>query len=57
MDIKNTVGIVSRFQANPKEVHYTTIKRIFKYLKGTPTFRLWYEKSDDFTLYSYTDVE
>ena len=56
-DIENVVGIVARFQANPKESHYTTIKRIFKYLKGTHDFGLWYDRSNDFTLCAYTNVD
>ena len=33
-DIVHAVGIVGRFQANPKESHLQAIKRIFKYLQG-----------------------
>ena len=57
LDIANVVGIVARFQANPKEAHYVAVKRIFGYLKRTPSFRLWYERSNDFTLCAYTDVD
>eukprot|EP00253_Pinus_taeda_P004170 PITA_04170 len=31
-DIMHAVGIVGRFQANPKETHLQAVKRIFKYL-------------------------
>ena len=34
-DIENAIGIVARFQADPREYHYATVKRIFRYLKGT----------------------
>ena len=34
-DVMQAVGLVARFQANPKEAHVLAIKRIFKYLKGT----------------------
>ena len=34
-NIENTVGILVRFQADPKEYHYATIKRMFRYLNGT----------------------
>ena len=34
-NIMHAVGIVGRFQANPKESHLQAIKRIFKYLQGT----------------------
>ena len=33
-DIMHVVGIVGRFQANPKESHLEVVKRIFKYLQG-----------------------
>ena len=33
------------------------VKRIFRYLKGTPKFGLWYDKYNDFTLCSYNDVD
>jgi hypothetical protein len=36
-DIMHAVGIVGRFQANPKESHLQAVKRIFKYLQGTQT--------------------
>ena len=28
LDIANVVGIVARFQADPKEYHYATVKNI-----------------------------
>ena len=34
-DVMHAVGLVARFQENPKETHVLAIKRIFKYLKGT----------------------
>ena len=55
-DIAILVGIVARFQDDPNEAHYVAVKRIFRYLKGKLEFRLWYDKSNDFTLYAYTDV-
>ena len=39
-DIMHSVCVCARFQANPKESHLTTIKRILKYLRGTKTFGL-----------------
>ena len=54
-DIANVVGIVARFQADPKEYHYATIKRIFIYLKGTSDYGIWYDRGNDFTLFTYTD--
>ena len=33
-DVMHAVGLVARFQANPKETHVLEIKGIFRYLKG-----------------------
>ena len=56
-DIENAVGIVARFQANPKEYNYAIVKRIFRYLKGTSDYGIWYDRSSDFTLCAYTNVD
>ena len=56
-DIMHAVGIVGRFQANPKESHLQAVKRIFKYLQGTQDFGLWYPRDADLTLHSYTDAD
>lgn len=53
-DIMNVDCLLARFQANPKESHVVSLKRIFRYLKGIVDFGLWYHKDDDFTLSSFT---
>ena len=50
------VGLVARFQSTPKETHVATVKIIFRYLKGTVNYGLWYPKSNKFTLTEFTDV-
>eukprot|EP00253_Pinus_taeda_P028633 PITA_28633 len=50
----HAVGIVGRFQANPKETHLQAVKRIFKYLQGTQNYGLWYPRDTNFTLHAYT---
>eukprot|EP00253_Pinus_taeda_P027160 PITA_27160 len=55
--VPHAVGIVGRFQENPKESHIQAVKRIFKYLQGTQDFGLWYPKDTDLTLHAYTDAE
>ena len=37
-DISYSVGVCARYQANPKESHMTTLKRIIKYVKTTADF-------------------
>jgi len=56
-DITHAVGIVGRFQANPKETHLQALKRIFKYLQGTQNYGLWYPRDTDLTLHAYIDVD
>eukprot|EP00253_Pinus_taeda_P035533 PITA_35533 len=57
LDIMHAVGIVGRFQANPKESHLHAIKRIFKYLQGTQNFGLLYPRDTNLTLHAYTNVD
>ena len=39
-DIAFAVSVVSRYASNPTEDHWTAVKRIFRYLKGTLHLRL-----------------
>lgn len=57
LHIMQVVYLVARYQANPKKSHYQVVKRIFRYLKGTLNYGLWYKNDDDFTLKSYTDFD
>lgn len=57
LDIMHAMGIVGRFQANPKETHLEAVKRIFKYLQGTQNYGLWYPRGTGLTLHAYTDVD
>ncbi|GLJ23766.1 hypothetical protein SUGI_0450920 [Cryptomeria japonica] len=56
-DIMHVVCMAARYQADPKESHVIVIKRIFRYVKQTVDYGLWYPRNDDFMLCSYTDVD
>jgi hypothetical protein len=56
-DVMQAFGQVAGFQAAPKESHVLAVKRIFKYLKGTEEFGLWYPKGKDLSLIVYTDAD
>lgn len=43
-EIMQAVGMVARFQLSPKEFDMQARKRIFRYLKCTLDFGLWYPK-------------
>jgi hypothetical protein len=55
-DIMHVVGMVGRYQSAPKQSHLVVVKRIFKYLKGTMTYGLWYPRNQNFQLTSYSDA-
>jgi hypothetical protein len=44
-DIQFAVGLCARFQVSPRSSHRTVVQRIFRYLKHTPEFRIWYSAS------------
>ncbi|KAL7617241.1 hypothetical protein Lser_V15G03367 [Lactuca serriola] len=54
-DIMFVVCQCARYQANIKHSHLIVVKRIFRYLKGSPKQGLWYPKNLDFDLYAFVD--
>ncbi|GKA57553.1 retrovirus-related pol polyprotein from transposon TNT 1-94 [Tanacetum coccineum] len=56
-DIQFSTCLCARYQANPKESHLIVVKRIFRYLKGTPSLGLWYPKCSGFDLKGYSDSD
>ncbi|GKA41342.1 retrovirus-related pol polyprotein from transposon TNT 1-94 [Tanacetum coccineum] len=56
-DIQFSTVLCARYQSNPKESHLTVVKRILKYLKGTPTIGLYYPKCTGFDLKGYSDSD
>ncbi|GAB2289900.1 hypothetical protein Dimus_038074 [Dionaea muscipula] len=44
-DVLYSVGVVCRFMEKPREDHLAAFKRIFRYLKGTLNYGLWYSSS------------
>jgi hypothetical protein len=56
-DIMQVVRMVARYQSAPKQSHLAVVKRIFKYLKGTMTYALWYPRNHNLQLTAYSDVD
>nr|GEV54499.1 retrovirus-related Pol polyprotein from transposon TNT 1-94 [Tanacetum cinerariifolium] len=57
---KGELGTIVRSKArlaNTKETHLLAVKRILNYLKGTPSFGLWYPKCSGFDLKRYSDLD
>ena len=55
-DIAFAVSVVGRYAANPKEVHWSAIERIFKYLKRTRNLEMVLG-GDSMDLVGYTDAD
>jgi hypothetical protein len=56
-DIQFAVCLCARFQASPRTSHRQAVKRIFRYLRFTPEFGLWYSASSSLSLCGYSDAD
>ena len=56
-DIAFAVGNVARFSSSPTTRHWTGVKRILRYLKGTSNLGLHYLNSVDEDLVGYSDSD
>jgi hypothetical protein len=56
-EIQFTVGLCTRFQASPRSSHRTTVQRVFKYLKYTLEFGIWYSGSSSLDLIGFFDAD
>jgi len=56
-NIMFSVCLCARFQSNPKESHFTTAKRILKYVEGITTVGLWYPSEVSLDLLGYYDFD
>jgi hypothetical protein len=41
--IAHAVGVLSRYMSKPGKEHWTTVKRVFRYLRGTTNYGLCYQ--------------
>ena len=57
LDIMQVVGMVGRFQYDPTQSYLVDVQRIFKYLKGTMTYGLWYPRNHNLQLTAYSDAD
>jgi hypothetical protein len=45
LDIQFPMSLCAPFQASPHSSHQMTVQQIFRYLKQTPEFGIWYSAS------------
>ena len=55
-DICFAIGMVGRYQSNPRPAHWVAVKRIFRYLQGTTDYALCFHKGD-LKLKGYSDAD
>jgi hypothetical protein len=56
-DIQFAVGLCVRFQASPHSSYWMAVQRIFRYLKCTPEFGIWYSASSSLDLVGFSDAD
>ncbi|GJY44777.1 retrovirus-related pol polyprotein from transposon TNT 1-94 [Tanacetum coccineum] len=56
-DLQFAICMCARYQAWPTEKHLNTVKRIFRYLKGTVHQGLWYLKDSSIALTAFADAD
>jgi hypothetical protein len=56
-DIQFSVCLCARFQASPRTSHRQAVKRIFRYLRHTADFGLWYSASSSLALHGFSDED
>jgi isopentenyldiphosphate isomerase len=55
--IQFVVCLCARFQASTRSSHRTVIQRIFRYLKHTLKFRIWYSASSSLDLVGFSNAD
>ena len=56
-NIMLSVCLCARYQADPKELQLSAVKRIMRYLTSTSHLGLWYLKSNTCSLLGYSNVD
>lgn len=56
-DIAYAVNDISRYNNQHADIHWSAVKRIFRYLQGTKTVKLTYTTSEPSTLHCYSDSD
>jgi hypothetical protein len=53
-NIQFVMGLCACFQASPRSSHRTTVQRVFRYLKHTHEFEIWYSTSSSLDLVAFS---
>jgi hypothetical protein len=56
-DIQFAMGLCACFQASPRSSYRMVVQRLFRYLKHTPEFGIWYSASSLLDLVGFFDAD
>nr|GEU64498.1 retrotransposon protein, putative, Ty3-gypsy subclass [Tanacetum cinerariifolium] len=56
-DLQFSIYMCARYQVRPTKKHLDTVKKIFRYLKGTVNRVLWYPKDSSIALTAFADAD
>jgi hypothetical protein len=56
-DIQFAVGLCAHFQASPRSSHWMAVQQVFRYLKHTLEFGIWYSASSSLDLVGFFDAD
>jgi hypothetical protein len=57
VDIAYAVIKLARYASNPNNTHFTAVKRVYKYLKGTKDYGITYYKNKNHFISGYCDAD
>jgi hypothetical protein len=57
IDIAYVIIKLTRYASNPNNTHFTTIKKIYKYLKGTKDYSITYYKNKNYFISGYCNAD
>lgn len=55
-DVQLAVNRLSQFMSTPRQVHWTTMMRVLRYLSGTQTYGVVIQQEQDFRVTTYCDA-
>jgi hypothetical protein len=56
-NIQFVMGLCACFQSSPRSSHRMAVQRLFRYLKHTPEFGIWYSASSSLDLVGFFDTD
>nr|GFB08553.1 uncharacterized mitochondrial protein AtMg00810-like [Tanacetum cinerariifolium] len=56
-DLQFVICMCARYQARPIKKYLRAVKRIFRYLRGTVNWGLWYQKDSSIALMAFANAD